>query len=58
MLVVGLMVGHFTESELVSYTNSSTTKAEIHRRIIELAARRACDAREAIIALLLVKNEG
>ncbi len=52
MLVVGVIVGQFTEAELVRYTSSSADKAEIHRRIIELAARRVCDAREAIIALL------
>jgi hypothetical protein len=52
MLVIGVIVGHFTEAELVRYTSSSADKAEIHRRIIELAARRVCDAREAVIALL------
>jgi hypothetical protein len=52
MLVIGVMVGHFTEEELERYSAKAADKAEIHKRIIELASRRACDAREDIVKMI------
>lgn len=52
MLVIGVVVGHFTAEELERYSASADDKAEIHKRIIELASRRACDAREEIVKML------
>jgi hypothetical protein len=52
MLVIGVVVGHFTEAELERYAANSADKAEIHKRIIELASRRVCDARAEIVEML------
>lgn len=52
MLVIGTVVGHFTEAELERYAANNADKAEIHKRIIELATRRACDARTEIGEIL------
>lgn len=52
MLVIGAIVGHFTEEELERYSANAEDKAEIHKRIIELASRRVCDAREDIVKML------
>lgn len=50
-LVVGLCVGHFTSEERTFYLHSDNT-AELNKRIIELAAKRFCDAIESIIRLI------
>ncbi len=52
MMIVGVVVGHFTEAELLRYTADSATKSEINKRIIELAAKRVCDAREELLAMI------
>lgn len=52
MLVIGVVVGHFTAEELERYSANADDKAEIHKRIIELASRRVCDAREDIVKML------
>lgn len=52
MLVIGVMVGHFTEEELERYSANGADKGEIHKRIIELASRRVGDAREDIVKMI------
>lgn len=53
MLIIGVVVGQFTEAELMRYTVNMDDKAEINKRIIELAAKRVCDSREEVLAMMV-----